>query len=336
MILYKWIQSYLTNRQQRVVFNGGVSGWQPVKSGVPQGSVLGPLFFNMFVNDIPTIFSSSHSLLFADDLKLFRMVRVPNDAQLLQEDLDKLCAWSSSWKLALNPTKCKVLTLTLKKQPVLMDYKLSHFSLDRVTDQKDLGILIDSKLTFNPHADYIVAKANRMLGIFWRHCKTLDPQTKQVLYCSLVRPSLEFSSVCFNSLSASNVERIESVQRKFLRFLGNSVDDNVCQLKPLDSLKLRRQTLDLTFLYKCVNSYFTCNMISFFALRVSRIGLRSPDVFHVPLNRVSATRNGFIHRLAVLYNSILKNNPSIDIFSQSLLSFKSSVCQILRNSSSTL
>jgi len=164
--LYNWIQSYLTDRQQRVVFNGSFSSWQPVTSGVPQGSVLGPLFFNMFVDDIPSIYDYSQCLLFADDLKLFRMVRGPDDAQLLQEDLDKLSTWSSSWKLTLNPSKCKVLTLTLKKQPVLHTYELAQTQLERVTNHKDLGIFVDSKLTFTPHIDYIVAKANRMLGIF--------------------------------------------------------------------------------------------------------------------------------------------------------------------------
>ena len=121
-----------------IFFPGSVFG-STLSSLVSLRGLFWALFFNMFVNDIPTIFSHSHSLLFADDLKLFRTVRVPDDAQLLQQDLDKLFKWSSSWKLALSQTKCQVLTLILKKQPVLMDYKLSHFSLDRprVTHQKD-------------------------------------------------------------------------------------------------------------------------------------------------------------------------------------------------------
>ena len=300
-------------------------------SGVPQGSVLGPLFFNMFVNDIPSIFDYSQCLLFADDLKLFRMVRGPDDAQLLQEDLDKLSTWSSSWKLTLNPSKCKVLTLTLKKQPVLHTYELAQTQLERVTNHKDLGIFVDSKLTFTPHIDYIVAKANRMLGIFWRHCTNLDPKTKQVLYCSLVRPSLEFSAVCFNAIPASQDARIERVQRKFYRFLGNSVDDARQTFQPsLDSLKKkRRQALDLTFLYKCVNSHFSCNLISLFPLKIPRPNLRYPDVFYVPNNRVSATKNGFIHRLTSLYNSISHISPGVDIFHQSLFSFKSTIKQAL-------
>ena len=188
------------------------------KTGVPQGSVLGPLFFNMFVNDIPLIFNHSQSLLFADDLKLFRMVWSPGDALLLQEDLERLLSWSSLLKLSLNPSKCKVLTLTLKKQPISHNYKFAQSQLERVANHKDLGIFIDSKLTFVPHVDYVVAKANRTLGICWRHCRNLDPKTKQILYYSLVRPGLEFASVCFNSLTVTHETRIEHI-----RFLGNNV-----------------------------------------------------------------------------------------------------------------
>ena len=125
------------------------------------------------------------------------MVRLPGDALLLQEDLERLLSWSSLWKLSLNPSKCKVLTLTLKKQPISHNYKLAQSQLERVANNKDLGIFIDSKLTFVPHVDFVVAKANRTLGICWHHCRNLDPKNKQILYYSLVRTGLEFASFQF-------------------------------------------------------------------------------------------------------------------------------------------
>ena len=169
----------------------------------------------MFVNDIALI-NHSQSIWFADDVKLFCTVRSPGDALLVQEDLERLLSWSSLWKLSLNP-------LTLKKQPISHNYKLAQSQLERVANHKDLCIFIDSKLTFVPHVDYAVAKPNCTLGICWRHCRNLDPKTKQIFYYSLVRPGLEFASVCFNSLTVTQETRIERIQNKCIRFHGNNV-----------------------------------------------------------------------------------------------------------------
>ena len=113
---------------------------------------------------------------------------------------------------------------------------------------------------------------------------------------------------------------IECIQHKCIQFLGKNVVGS--EVIPLVSLKKRRQTLDLTFLFKCVNSKFTCNLCSLFPIKVPRRNLRNPGLFIVANNRVNATRNGFIHRLTSLYNSITQTNPSIDIFHQSISTFK--------------
>ena len=108
--LLDWIKSFLTNRKQRVLVSGAASSWTRVLSGVPQGSVLGPLLFLIFVNDLPAIFHN-FSLLFADDLKIFSVVRKNDEAQALQNDLDKLTFWTNLWQLPSNVSKCKVLRL---------------------------------------------------------------------------------------------------------------------------------------------------------------------------------------------------------------------------------
>ena len=155
------LQSYLTDRRHIVTVYGFTSVWKTVPSGVPQGSILGPLLFSLFVNDLPKCLSNK-CLLFADDLKVFRQIGCSADTFSLQADLDRIRNWSNTWRLFLNVNKCSVLTLTLKKTPLQFDYTLGDIILNRV--QKDLGIFIDSRLTFVPHVNYI-KKANHMSGL---------------------------------------------------------------------------------------------------------------------------------------------------------------------------
>ena len=112
----KWFESYLCGREQRVVLNGKTSSWVSVRSGVPEGSICGPILFVLFCNDIPSHLLSSTCLMYADDMKLCKRIRSPDDAVALQTDLENLCIWSDTWKLKLNPAKCKVITFTLRKK----------------------------------------------------------------------------------------------------------------------------------------------------------------------------------------------------------------------------
>ena len=117
--------------------------------------------FTLFVNDIPQ-YLDNKCLLFADDLKVYGKVGCPADATSLQEDLNRIMTWSEIWKLPLNASKCSVLSLSLKKKPISVTYTLGDNVLKRVSVQKDLGIFIDSRLTFIPHVDSVIKKANRM------------------------------------------------------------------------------------------------------------------------------------------------------------------------------
>ena len=112
---FAWLQSYLQGRLQRVVVNGQCSEWTDVKSGTPEGGLLSPLLFSMFINHLPNVISKSNILMFADDVKLFKQVNSNDDAADLQSDLSELCKWSKLWKLNLNPSKCKHFRMSLKK-----------------------------------------------------------------------------------------------------------------------------------------------------------------------------------------------------------------------------
>ena len=166
-----WLTSYLSGRRQRVVVKGKCSQWTDVLSGTPEGGLLSPLLFACFINDLPDSLQSD-CLMFANDVKLYGKVDSEADAKLLQSQLDNLCKWSETWRLTLNPAKCNVLTLTLRRKPVIRPYSIGGVVLDRVSAMRDLGVVLDEKLTFSDHIDRTVTKDNRALGLLMRSFQT--------------------------------------------------------------------------------------------------------------------------------------------------------------------
>ena len=163
-----WFSSHLQNRQQRVIVNGKCSDWCQVTSGTPEGGLLSPLLFALFINDLPAEMTS-RCLMFADDVKIYRRITCAADAALLQADLRRLCRWSDTWKLNLNPAKCNSFRMTLKTKPLETTYyEIENTALEHVNTIRDLGVILDTKLTFGPHGDVTVKKANRALGVLIR------------------------------------------------------------------------------------------------------------------------------------------------------------------------
>ena len=131
--LLDWCRDYLTDRQQRVVVKGEVSDWLTITSGVPQGSLLGPLFFIVFINDLPGVISKDSSIaLYADDSKLYRIINTPEDMSSFQGDLDKISDWCKENKMKINTKKCKIMRITRKKSPLVRDYHINGQSLESV------------------------------------------------------------------------------------------------------------------------------------------------------------------------------------------------------------
>ena len=197
-----WIDSYLTGRRQRVVLEGQCSDWIPVRSGVPEGSVCGPLLFICFTADLPALIQTN-CIMYADDIKLFHRITSPSDAGALQADFDRLSRWSQTWRLNLNPSKCHVISFSLRKSPITATYSLNDSILHRRSETRDLGAILDCKLTFAAHIDLKVAKANRMLGLIIRSMQlsrrhnraSYDHKTMLCTYYAHVRSILEYGCV---------------------------------------------------------------------------------------------------------------------------------------------
>ena len=193
----EWIDSFLQDRTQTVSIQGVKSSSIHVVLGVPQGSVLGPLLFLLFINDIDNNIQSPLRL-FADDTILYREIWSKDDHNIIQNDIQTLFKWSQTWKLNFNVTKCKVLTISNKKDPDKFNYTLNTDPLEHANSHQYLGITINSNLRWNTHVSAITAKATRTLNVIRRTLHPCNPEVKKVAYMSLVRPKLEYSPAAWN------------------------------------------------------------------------------------------------------------------------------------------
>ena len=214
-LAYSWLESYLSHRSQRVILDGKHSDWVPVLSGVPEGSILGPILFTCFVADLPNQIQTS-SLSYADDVKIFHQIQCPADAHSLQADLDRLNEWSKTWRLKLNPAKCKSITFTLRTSPIIVPYVLDGHQLERCSHISDLGVMLDAKLTFRDHVDTVMSRANRMLGLLMRSMQLssrarmpmFDHRAVLCAYNAHVRSILEYGSVIWGGAAVTHLARL--------------------------------------------------------------------------------------------------------------------------------
>ena len=216
-----WIKSFLTDRYQYVRVNGTLSKRCNVLSGVPQGSVLGPLLFVLYINDLPEI-TKAEMYLFADDTKLFKEINNAFDAFRLQEDIDAMASWSKDWLLRFHPDKCHVLTLgkfwNIKHAH---PYTIAGSELEHVDQEKDLGVIIDSELTFEAHIFNKIKKANSIVGLISRSFEFLSPEMFRSLYIAFVRPHLEYAQVVWSPRLIKYINAIEGVQQRATRLVNS-------------------------------------------------------------------------------------------------------------------
>jgi hypothetical protein len=238
--LHAWTRAYLSSRLQRVTVEGHNSDWLPVISGVPQGSILGPMLFLLYINDMPNVASSCAVALFADDSKVYKRINSVEDCMLLQKDLDSLVQWSETWELRFHPSKCQVLSVTRGKNPAKFNYSMNGTSLEIVPSIKDLGVDIASTLTWDLHIKKIIAKANSKMGMIKRTVGYNAPSKVTLpLYTTLVRSNLEYCSVLWSGTSRHNISYLERVQRHTTKYILNYPEmDYLTRIQTLGLLPL--------------------------------------------------------------------------------------------------
>ena len=254
--LFSWFHDYLSDRTQRVIIGGHSSEWMEVTSGVPQGSILGPFLFLLYINDFP-LSVSCNTELFADDSVLYRKITTEDDCVKFQDDLLSAASWCDLWKVTLKSEKCKSLHVTKSKCPLVHQYVLNNDNLSIVNKHKHLGIWIESSLGWDSHINYIVGKANRVLGLIRRTFGSKDPVAVKTAYNVLVRPILEYACPVWNPHLVKHIHSIESIQRRATRLICGSVKSYSERLAELNwsTLELRRKYLCLVQLYKIIHGF---------------------------------------------------------------------------------
>ncbi len=298
--------------------DGAVSEWAPVTSGVPQGSILGPLLFVIFINDLPEIVpSGSNTALYADDTKLHRSISSLSDCEDLQQALNNINAWSIQSNLKFNATKCKVLTITRKQNPVIYNYHLGPAVFSRVNEEKDLGVTISSKLTWHHHISDIVAKANKLLGLLKRTCPLLtDIQVRRTLYLTLVKSQLCYATQVWSPALDMLIAKVERVQRRATKWILGYKEKDMSYHQRLQTLHLLplcydREIKDLTFFYKALYGYIDVNVneyISFIGHGRTRHS-QIPLVMKAPRCKTSTYQTSYYNRIVKLWNTICKTAP---------------------------
>ncbi len=211
-----WVENWLSNRKQRVIINGTASDWAPVTSGVPQGSVLGPVLFIIYINYIDVGLNNFISKL-ADDMELGNSVITDRDRMSLQEDLGKISKWFPRWEMFFNVNKFQILQVGTRNQE--SEYEMNEIKLESVKCVKDLGVTIASSLKFSQQCKDSAGKPNRILGFINRNFSFKNKDVILPLYVSLVRSHLEFAVQFWAPHHAKGIAKLEAVQRRATKLI---------------------------------------------------------------------------------------------------------------------
>ena len=257
--VFRWIESFLTNRRQLVVCDGTKSEYSPVTSGVPQGTVLGPLLFLLYINDMPSVVDSGTSVrLFADDALVYRVINNIEDQEVLQQDLIRLETWAKSWGMIFNPSKCYMMHIGRGRNILTHMYQLCGTILGSVTSEKYLGVYLTHDLKWDHHINQVTTKAARKLGFSRRNLRGAPAECKKLAYIALVRSGMEYASIIWDPHTNTNSDKLEKIQRSAARWVLSSYSRTTSVTSLLEQLKLeplqtRRRIQRLAFIYKILN-----------------------------------------------------------------------------------
>ena len=305
-----WIQEFLTERKQRVGINGSESEWSDATSGIPQGSVLGPTLFLVYINDMPDVINALIKL-FADDAKVYNRVKQyeqPADNRV-QSSLNRDVNWATTWLMRFNITKCH--HMHIGKHNTGTKYTMQDgntFELETVKTEKDLGVIIDSNLSFRDHMNSKVNLANRNLGIIFRTFTFLDKETSLHLYKSLVRRHVGYSTPNWSPYYKKRRIKIENVQRRATKLrvvtsLKNYSYPERLEKLGLSTLEYRRGCVELLQVYKILNNIGHVDKEKIFTTAGYRQIRGHPYKLFKRISRLNIRANSFSNRVVYSWNA---------------------------------
>ena len=257
-----WFKNYLSDRKQRVVLPSTVSNWTLLRAGVPQGSILGPLLFLLYINDIVTDIGS-HIRLFADDTSLFKIVDNPiAAANCLNTELNKISRRAETWLVTFNPTKTEALLFSRKlNKPQHPPLLMQNYQIAEVNTHKHLGLYLSNDCTWHHHINYIKDKAWFRINIMRKLKFKLDRKSLEIIYTTFIRPILEYGDVIWDNCTQYEKLELEKIQNEAARIATgttklvslNSLYKEICW----ETLETRRNNHKMTLFYKMVKKLYT-------------------------------------------------------------------------------
>ncbi|MEW8547692.1 MAG: reverse transcriptase family protein, partial [Candidatus Thiodiazotropha sp.] len=329
--ILSWIKDFLSNRMQRVRVNSFYSDWKDVSSGIPQGSVLGPVLFIIYINDLPECVESVCKI-FADDTKIYRLITSRADQDALQQDLLNLCKWSQDWLLKFSIPKCKTIQFGNVKCNYtyqMEDSTNSLIDLPIEDEEKDLGVIFENSLKFNKQVMDVVNRTKRLTGMIKRTFRYMNKSLFLTVYKSLIRSIVDYAITIWYPTTKKNIQLVENIQRRATRIVpelrGLSYTQRIKALN-LPTLLYRRQRYDLIQIYKIVHHIDDIEPTKLFSFNDN---ITRGHIFRIykPSVKKTLRKNVFPVRCIDAWNEL----PEEIVTSQSTLSFKSSLDKLWRD-----
>ena len=338
--VYDWIKAWLEDRVQRVVLNGEASDWAAVLSGVPQGSVLGPLLFLIFINDLDEAGSAAEIIRkFADDTKVAQPIRYRNGGggsgqHKLQEALNGLVEWADQWGMSFNVLKCKV--MHVGRDNTRAAYFMGGQQLDTTEEERDLGVVMSNKLKPGPQCLKAAKTGQQVLGQILRAFHARDKKIYMQLYKTYVRPHLEFACPAWSPWTAADRDVLEKVQQRAVRQVsgmqGHTYEDKLRELG-ICTLEERRHRADMAMVHRILSEEDTLAAELF---EMASAAGRRTRVAADPLNtgmvvkhgRLDIRKNFFSIRVTELWNSVpaeIKQSRTPAIFRKAYAQYRQDI-----------
>ncbi len=321
--LLNWLKAWLSGRKQRVRVEESYSPYSHVSSGVPQGSVLGPLLFLIYVNDLPRVVHQCKLKLFADDCKLYFGVKTANDGRLMQFDLCKVFEWCDKHQLTLAIVKCFIVHLGPRINP-RESYSINGIPLRTNECMRDLGVLVSGNLRFTEHCNTIAHSAGIKMSMIFNCFANRNSEFLIQMYKVFVRSKLEYASQAWNPTTLRNIDVLESVQRRFTKRLYGlgalSYPERLIAVN-LEPLELRRLQADLILVYKIVRGLIALRFEDFFQYARSAATRGHQYKLDVPKCRTNYGKSFFSYRIIPPWNSLSANTvsaPTLNTFKNRL------------------
>ena len=330
----KLLENYLHNRKQRVVLCGQTSSWLDVNAGVPQGSVLGPLLFLIYINDLPDNLVTIPKL-FADDTSLFSTILNVNESSTnLNHDLNIIKEWAFQWKMVFNPDPNKQATeVVFSHKKHAINHPPLFFNGTAVASSvvhKHLGLFLDKKLTFDHHLSTKISKANKGISILKRLQMHLPRKTLLCVYKSYVRPHLDYADIIYDQPhNDSFCDRIESIQYNASLAITGAIRgtsrERLYQELGLESLGKRRWYHRLVWFYKIVHGYCPRYLSSLLPPKQFSHDRHRASLYRAFRTNTDYFKNSFFPFCVNEWNKEIgqeiKNSPSIAKFKDSLIDY---------------